>query len=59
MHQVKLTRMLSNAHTMLLLMAFLAKRMFIVDKPLFILEQTMDVTWQNIPWLVKKYSTTS
>jgi hypothetical protein len=40
--------MLSNIHMMLLSMAFLAKPMFRVNKPLFILEQTMDVMWQNI-----------
>jgi hypothetical protein len=49
---------LSNAHTMLLLIAFLAKPMFKVSKPLLILEQTMHVMWQNIPWLVKKYFAT-
>jgi hypothetical protein len=47
--------MFSNAHTMLLLTTFLAKPMFKVNKPLFNLEQTMDMTWQNIPWLVAKY----
>jgi hypothetical protein len=47
--------MLSNIHTILVLMAFLAKPMFKVNKPLFILEQTKDVTWQNIPRFVKKY----
>jgi hypothetical protein len=35
----------------------MAKPMFRVNKPLFISEQTMDVTWQNIPRLVKEYST--
>jgi hypothetical protein len=35
--------MLSNAHTMMLLMTFLAKPMFKVNKPLFIMKQTMDV----------------
>jgi hypothetical protein len=43
MHQVKLAKMLSNAHTMLLLTAFLAKLMFRINKPLFISKQTMDV----------------
>jgi hypothetical protein len=47
--------MFSNVHMMLLSMAFLAKPMFKVNKPLFILEQTIDVMWQNIPWLVKEY----
>jgi len=47
--------MLSNAHTMLLLTAFLAKPMFRINKPLFTLEQTMDVMWQNIPWFVREY----
>jgi hypothetical protein len=47
--------MFSNACTMLFLTAFLAKPMFKVNKPLFISEQTMDVTWQNIPWLIKEY----
>jgi hypothetical protein len=51
--------MLSNAHTMLLLTTFLAKPMFRVNKPFFISEQTMDVTWQNILGLVKEYSITS
>jgi hypothetical protein len=46
MHQVKLARMLSNVHMMLLLIAFLAKPMFKVIEPLFISKQTMDVTWQ-------------
>jgi hypothetical protein len=54
MHQLKLLRMFSNAHTMLLLMAFLAKPMFKVNKPLF-----LDVTWQNILGLVVKYFVTS
>jgi hypothetical protein len=40
-------------------MTFLAKPMFRVNKPLLVLEQTMDVTWQNIPWLVKEYFTMS
>ncbi len=53
MHQVKLARMLSNVHMMLLLMAFLAKPIFRVNKPFFISKQTMDVMWQNIPGLVK------
>jgi hypothetical protein len=57
MHHVKLTRMFSNAHMMLLLMALLAKPMFNVEKPLFISEQTMDVTWQNIPWLLQNILT--
>jgi hypothetical protein len=47
--------MLSNAHMMLLLMTFLAKPMFKINKPLFISKQTMGVTWKNIPWLVAKY----
>jgi hypothetical protein len=47
--------MLSIVHTMLFSMAFLAKPMFRINKPLFISEQTMDVMWQNIPWLVKEY----
>jgi hypothetical protein len=47
MHQVKLTKMFSNVHMMLLLTTFLAKPMFNVNKPLFISEQTMDVTWQK------------
>jgi hypothetical protein len=51
--------MISNIHTMLLSTTFLAKPMFRLNKSLFILEQTMDVTWQNIPWLVKKYFATS
>jgi hypothetical protein len=51
--------MLSNAHTMLLLMTFLAKHMFKINKPLFNLKQTMDVTWKNIPLLVAKYFVTS
>jgi hypothetical protein len=48
-HQVKLAKMFSNVHTMLLLTAFLAKLMFKINEPLFISEQIMDVTWQNIP----------
>jgi hypothetical protein len=40
-------------------MAFLAKPMFKVNKPLLISEQTMDVTWKNIPWLAREYSTMS
>jgi hypothetical protein len=44
MHQVKLAIMLSNVHMVMMLMAFLAKPKFKVNKPLFILEQTMDVT---------------
>jgi hypothetical protein len=44
---------------MLLLMAFLAKPMFKINKPLFISEQIMDVTWQNIPRLVGEYFITS
>jgi len=55
MHKVKLVIMLSNAHMMLLLMAFLAKPMFTVKNPLFISEQTMVMTWQNIPRLVREY----
>ncbi len=51
--------MVSNVYMMLLLLTFLAKPMFRVNKPLFISKQTMDVTWQNIPGLVKKYSTMS
>jgi hypothetical protein len=47
--------MLSNVHMMLLSIAFFTKPMFKVNKPLFILEQTMDVTWQNIPLLVREY----
>jgi hypothetical protein len=43
MYHVKLARMLSNTHTMLLLMTFSAKLMFKVNKPLFISKQTMDV----------------
>jgi hypothetical protein len=43
--------------TLVLSTAFLAKPMFRVNKPLLILEQTMDVMWQNIPWYVKEYST--
>jgi hypothetical protein len=38
---------------MLLSMAFLAKPMCKVNKPLLISKQTMDVRWQNIQWLVK------
>jgi hypothetical protein len=38
---------------MLLSMAFLAKPMFKVNKPLLILEEIMDVMLQNISWLVK------
>ncbi len=53
MHQVKSARMPSHVHTMLFLTTFLAKPMFIVNKPLFTLKQTMDVMWQNIPWLIK------
>jgi hypothetical protein len=55
MHQVKLVRMPSNVHMMLFLTTFLAKPMFRINKPLFILEQTMDVTWQNIQWFIKEY----
>ncbi len=55
---LQLTKMFSNTH-MMFLTAFLAKPMFKVNKPLFILEQTMDLTWQNIPWLVKEYFATS
>jgi hypothetical protein len=40
---------------MLLLTTFLAKPMFKVNKPLFNLEQTIEVMWQNIPWLVVEY----
>jgi hypothetical protein len=36
-------------------MALLAKPMFKVNKPLLIIEQIMDVMWQNISWLVKEY----
>jgi hypothetical protein len=50
---LQLAKMLSNIHTMLLLTTFLA--MFKINKPLFISKQTMDVAWQNIPWLFKKY----
>jgi hypothetical protein len=50
---------LSNAHMMLFSMIFLVKSMFRANKPLFILEQTMDVMWQNIPWLVREYFFTS
>jgi hypothetical protein len=53
MHQVKLARMLSNVHMMLLLIAFLAKPMFKVIEPLFISEQTMDVTWQIFQGLLE------
>jgi hypothetical protein len=49
--------MLLNIHMMLLLMIFLTKPMFKVNKSLFILEQTMDVTWQNIPRLLKNILT--
>jgi hypothetical protein len=28
--------------------------MLIVNKPLFISKQTMNVTWQHIPWLPRK-----
>ncbi len=52
MHQVKLTRMFSNVHMMLMLIVFLAKPMFRINKPLFISKQTMDVTWKNILGLV-------
>jgi hypothetical protein len=52
---LQLARMLSNVHTMLFSTTFLAKPVFRVNKPLFISEQTMDVMWQNIPWLVKEY----
>jgi hypothetical protein len=38
-----------------LLTAFLANAMFKISKPLLILKQTMDVTWQNIPLLVIEY----
>jgi len=40
---------------MLLSTTFLAKPMFKVNKALLISKQTMDVMWQNIPWLVRKY----
>jgi hypothetical protein len=50
--------MLSNVHMMLFLMTFLAKPMFKINKPLFIFK-TMDVMWQNIPWLVAEYFVTS
>jgi hypothetical protein len=56
---LQLTTMLSNVHTMLLLATFLAKPMLRVNRPLVISEQTMDVMWQNIPWLVKEYFVTS
>jgi hypothetical protein len=36
-------------------MAFLAKPMFKINKPLLISEQIMDVMWQNILWLVREY----
>jgi hypothetical protein len=52
---LQLAKMLSNIHTMLLLTTFLVKPMFKINKPLFISKQTMDVAWQNIPWLVRKY----
>jgi hypothetical protein len=45
---IQLAKMLSNIHMMLLSITFFAKPMFRVNKPLFILEQTMDVTWKNI-----------
>ncbi len=51
--------LLSNAHTMLLSIAFLVKPMFKVNKPLLILKQTVHVTWQKIPWFVKEYFATS
>jgi hypothetical protein len=44
---------------MLLSTTFLAKLMFKVNKPLLISKQTMYVTWQNIPWLVREYFTMS
>jgi hypothetical protein len=44
---------------MLLLMAFLAKPIFRVNKPFFISKQTMNVMWQNILGLVKEYLTMS
>jgi hypothetical protein len=59
MHQVKLAKMFSNIHMMLLLMTFLAKPIFKVNKPFFISKQTMDVMWQNIPGLIKEYFTMS
>ncbi len=59
MHKVKLIRMLSNAHMMMLLMAFLAKPMFRVKKPLFKSKQTMVMTWHNIPRFVREYFATS
>jgi hypothetical protein len=49
--------LVSNVHMMLLSTTFLAKPMFKVNKPLLISKQTMDVTWQNIPWLVRELST--
>jgi hypothetical protein len=55
MHQVKLAKMFSNIHMMLLLTTFLAKPMFIVNKSLLISKQTMDVMCQNIPGFVKEY----
>jgi len=57
MHHVKLAKMFSNAHMMLLLMVLLAKPMFNVKKPLFISKQTMDMRWQNIPWLLQNILT--
>jgi hypothetical protein len=45
---LQLARMLSNIH-MMLSIVFFAKLMFRVNKPLFFLELTMDVTWKNIP----------
>jgi hypothetical protein len=44
---------------MLLLTIFLAKPMFRINKPLLIPKQTTHVTWQNIPWLVREYFSTS
>jgi hypothetical protein len=38
---------------------FLAKPKLKINKPLLISGQTMHVMWQNIPWLVKEYFTTS
>ncbi len=46
---------LQNNMAMLLLTTFLVKPMFKINKPLLISKQTMDVTWQNIPWLVNEY----
>jgi hypothetical protein len=52
---LQLAKMLSNAHMMLISTTFFTKPMFTVNKTLFILEKTMDVMWQNIPQLVRKY----